>query len=667
MSLLTKKGVFAADTSGGLTQTISGFGFTPKAMIVWTGNNQDWEGANSHQTIMVGVSAASAGAREVYAGWLGNAASMDFTTFDVDSSGIVLGTADGLISYGNLSLGPDGFSITWAQNLSVNALVHYFAIGGSDVLGAATVVNTVSGTGTQTIAGLSFQPDAAIFIGSGNHGASAQGMSIGAALSPSKQWAIAINSLVGSWAKSMQRTDRCLLGIANTGADVEVGFSSFTSDGCNLNIITNPSGFPYAALLLRTNGRVDLGSFAKSTTSADGSGVNSPYDDISPTFTGGAEVAGLLLASNGQPASTSLQSDSTITFGGAAFAGFNPPPDSPDQLAGPTDLGCTWSASKDSSSPSVANAYFASTEALFLADTTTVAVQATASPFLRTDGGIRNFWETNDTRADQVLWLAFGAGNARSLDVAVPLKKPTPQFVAKNYGVNVGVTLKKPVVSIAADKRDAPVIPITGTVAVALKKFDSLLGVFQQTGTNQVAGEGIAGETLAGPPDYTVGTIAVTLKKPTLALQAHTTVEGIDVTLKKPVVGITGLETFSGTTAAVLKKPTAAITASQAVLSGAIAATLKKPVPAVAVGETFAVSAAATLKKPSVSIDGVAGNIRIAVPLKKFTIAITGTAALTHYFGPISVTLKKPTESITLANVPPAHLWPRARQVGAVK
>lgn len=139
------------------------------------------------------------------------------------------------------------------------------------------------------------------------------------------------------------------------------------------------------------------------------------------------------------------------------------------------------------------------------------------------------------------------------------------------------------------------------------------------------------------------GTVAVTTKKPTVAISGNVITSGTAaVTAKKPTAAISGKVITSGTVSATAKKPTVAISGN-VISSGTAAIVSKKPVVAVTATAPLVGTAAVTTRKPATAISGhliVAGTA--AVTTKKPVVAVTATAPLV---GTVTVTAKKPVIS----------------------
>lgn len=645
--MFQRKDVLVATTSG-TTQSVSGFGFTPKVILFWTANMQDFEGFMSHQSVMIGavtkIGSNPKKSSGVYSGWLNGSTSANGTTYspENDSYEIILGIGDGLNSRGTVTVDSDGFSVTWSSTPGAAAIIHYLAIGGSEITDATVVHDEFFGTGSQSITGQSFQPDFALFMTSyASYGTSQNSIGMGCAVSSTKRWAWNVNSLGGdtttNWAKSMQRTDRCILCVDSAGADVEADFTSFNSDGLTLNIITNTSNFQYVAVLLKTTNHVDVGSFSKS--SLGNSTIN---------VTGGEPVAGMFCSIN-KPASTSLQADSKISIGGWDYA---------------LNKGHVWSGSTDGAVPSQANSYNETTNVISINDVT--IIKSAASMGLNSSQ-MTLFWSPNDGGTEQILWFAFTQTTNSSGTIAMSGKKPFMQMIGYSFKGIIALAGAKPVLDLRAA---VPVPPVSGSIAMASAKPTMVLSTYY-LGADNTFGEGEFGAGEFGPLDY-YGQIKLTAAKPTMTVVGRQGQMFIQLVGQKPVITMVGAEKFSGAIALNGKKPVIALSAGALVVQGSFAMAGKKPVMAVITKETFTAAGVLVGKKPVITLSGISGGWRLSMAGKKPVLAMSGTAYV--LLNTATITMRSRTVpnnahgmKISSTNRTRLEYWPRARRVGLVE
>lgn len=139
----------------------------------------------------------------------------------------------------------------------------------ADFAAGTIVLNT--GTGNQTVSGLSFQPNSVLFAATPNVTAdntiatSAQRL-VGAATSATERWchaAIDVDNVGSGTCKTRFTTGKCLLGIDSAGAVLwEADFVGFTSDGFTINITTAPA----SAFIISFQAMNTVGAFAGAFT-----------------------------------------------------------------------------------------------------------------------------------------------------------------------------------------------------------------------------------------------------------------------------------------------------------------------------------------------------------------------------------------------------------------
>jgi len=272
MALLTKYGNFNVPINHPNTQTITGLGFQPKAVIFFShyidgSTNQDaWEhpigfATSSADTALVGINSSAFGdgshkrdtANALYNGLSTSAGTEEFSA--------VL-----------TSFNADGFTVTWNTPSFSNNFppkdVHYLAIGGSDVINAKVHnAGVLSGSGNKAYTGLGFQPNSMLFLTSLN---SPQAISVGAANGTSQYlFAGGING-VSSGAHSMFRSGFCIGTVrGSNGSQQTMGtLVSFDADGYTINHATAATGTTLDVLALKLANPLAIGAFQEPTTAS---------------------------------------------------------------------------------------------------------------------------------------------------------------------------------------------------------------------------------------------------------------------------------------------------------------------------------------------------------------------------------------------------------------
>lgn len=169
MALQTATGTLSTGTGGiGTTFGVTGLAFRPKVVIfLWSGRTATGQAEGNHQFgmgYMVGL--ADRGAAESQCQH--NVSPMNNSNATYDNACIVTHTTGGVLegSADFSSLNSDGFTCIVDAVFAASYLIHYIAIGGSDLQFAASVsVTAPAGAGNQDTTTVTFQPDCAIAFG----------------------------------------------------------------------------------------------------------------------------------------------------------------------------------------------------------------------------------------------------------------------------------------------------------------------------------------------------------------------------------------------------------------------------------------------------------------------------------------------------------------------
>jgi hypothetical protein len=407
MSLSVKKGTFVKITTTG-NQSVTGVGFTPKALILYataltadgfasnivTGFGMaSGSAAGNNRTITTSSTNAEAATTACGRGYQAKVLSMIATTGSMDSE-------CGLVSFD-----ADGFTVNWSTS-SANAYeIHYIAFGGTDLTNALVKDESCpAATGNQAFTGYGFKPDFLLFItdyGSGTGFATTDArFGIGAAISPTKRWAASIFASSGSAVGSADNEFSAQSNVACITIDdfvtaMRADHVSMDADGYTLNFSAVSSGRSFAALALK-GGSYDLGHQAKPTGGAP----------ASQQLTGSAFKPKLvLLASYNIAASTSIANGAKLSIGAM---------DASNQ-------GSTWVEAKFRSSPSVSNQSTISTAALQLATGPSTADATGAFSSFNSDGWTLT-WNPNNGVAADIGWISFGDSAADTVTESMAFK-----------------------------------------------------------------------------------------------------------------------------------------------------------------------------------------------------------------------------------------------------
>ena len=303
--MAVKVGSFAKSTAAATaSQAVTGVGFQPRALILWTtGATSSGSFGNAYT---VGVGFAARNASETITAGSVSAASEDAAATSNASRGTAA-KALTIVQWGETTLAEcdmtsfdsDGFTLSWTTNDSNAYIIHYMALGGSDFTDASVVAwQAPSGTGNLAVTGAGFQPDCVIHILSEvtasppANNASARVM-LGA-MTSSAAWATAFmavdNSAADDSASSQSRTQP----ISNYSAiglgRVIASYVSLDADGFTTNFTTANASFRYRVYSLCLKG----GSYYVGRISTAAAGT----PPVSQSTTGvGFQPEGLLFAS----------------------------------------------------------------------------------------------------------------------------------------------------------------------------------------------------------------------------------------------------------------------------------------------------------------------------------------------------------------------------------
>ena len=310
-------GVFIKDTSGtaNATQSITGVGFTPKALILMCVADGA-EGIGANAALGVGFSSAASVSRS-RVGWMQDAVSTTAgNATDTAKALSIMASSSVSAECDLVSFDSDGFTLKWTTNNTSGYKIMYMAFGGSDITNV-NVKNyaTTAGTGNKGYTGVGFQPTIMFFLSQSQQPGTSE-ISFGVALSTSKRWfSLARLSLIGiTMASGMkcisyQRTDSCHASTTNAGAeDVRFDFVSFDSDGFTVNQIANAIGTNNGFnVLCIKGGSWDVGSFVKISGTGSQSVSSMAFAPDGFCLVTGADAA----------ASTSLGSQANLNIGGS--------------------------------------------------------------------------------------------------------------------------------------------------------------------------------------------------------------------------------------------------------------------------------------------------------------------------------------------------------------
>jgi hypothetical protein len=416
-----KVGSFAKITTTG-TQTITGLGFQPKAIIFYWSRNTANATAAVPRSQGIGFTDCT-NQRAVAIAEDDNADTSNAGRYRTESNVIVI------LSNGNPTVGSiatftscdaDGFTINWAVSEASAHIINYIAIGGPDVTNVkAGTFTLAAATGIQNITGVGFQPDFAMFLWGFTETldslATGLEMGMGFADYSNNQGSI-LNCVVDAQTSnatkfSQQRTDNViLLSDLTCVQDALAAFNGFTADGFQLNVTDAPAEATPIFYLAIKGGSHAVGNF------------------LQPTATGVQTISGtgfqpnlVVLFSHNQAAGTTLTAPSTFSIGAANAT---------------TSRVGVWGQSRNVD-PSQTAVYTDNTKIIIMrtlsgtGGTGTINAQADFASF--TSNGFQLNWTTVDTTQREIIYWAFGPSptfnqsayrffnNLDSTDVGTPL------------------------------------------------------------------------------------------------------------------------------------------------------------------------------------------------------------------------------------------------------
>lgn len=395
------QGVFTKRTAGTGTQSITGVGFRPNAVILfWT--RQTATGATGNG---VGVSSG--------VGFATNLSQYAAETDMLDNNGrsrdgrrssasnvIIFQDATSptpllLAQAGLQSMDTDGFTLNWTTNDNQAYRIYYVALGG-DTDASAGNFNMNNATGNQSVTGTGFQPDFVMFIhagdGSIDTNAADSEFGIGFAQSSSARGALVYagrtNVNAGITPGWQQLTNEAILFLNHAAtpptAAGQADFVSMDADGFTINVTTASGGANWNVGYLAVRGaRVGTGAFNQPTSV----GAQSPVTTLA------FQPQGVMLVSR------SLATGATITCGRTSIG----------MARGGTIVDANvWYREQCGVATSNANAYNDAINVISMGANNATTNPAQASLQSTNLGGFTLNWTAADATAREILYWAIG-------------------------------------------------------------------------------------------------------------------------------------------------------------------------------------------------------------------------------------------------------------------
>jgi hypothetical protein len=403
MVLEFKTGTFTRIGTVG-TQAITGVGFTPKVIIIYSANDSTANSFTSDAFFHIGCATDTTAANQrSYSVESEDAADPSdcnsaFETQSIyNDSGATLFTDIAHIS----AISSDGFTLNWTENDGGSAQLVYICLGGSDIVtksvGQFTAPNT---TGDSAITGVGFQPDFVMLIGMGIQADDTPGRNTGYCIGffnangeQAVSAALYKHGVATMDTARYQRVDQCLAifsPIVTTTITHEAAFSSMDGDGFTLNYSTASSSNRRVIYLAIKDINSKIGTFDSPTVGTA---------PVSQAITGvGFEPRGVIFETVGKTAGTIIVTHARHSLGSANAS---------DSEA------LVWYGDEDAST-TVINAEITNTnacirvsdEASSAASTTTQAL----ADFTSLDGdGFTISWSVRDaSNAYEIIYAALG-------------------------------------------------------------------------------------------------------------------------------------------------------------------------------------------------------------------------------------------------------------------
>lgn len=390
--VLTASGTFAKKTDGIGPQSVTGLGFRPKALLLWSvgalisgvvrGSVYGFMGVDDG----VGEDLPNRFRTRAFTSIHNRGKTIAGSTEAQQTHTLALFASGGgaILARAKLDqFNDDGFALNWLVNDTEPYLIHYLAIGGETVQARLVSWLTRTTPGVQEIKGVDFRPTAAIHLFGGPEGnAGGASVGIGAADAMGGQWAAHAFSVGGTNKGNTQRVfteAACLREVdALLGMPLRATAAGFGSDGFAVDVITAPASSRRVVSLCLAGGLIRAGAFTKPT------GANA-RSDVAVGF----RPTAVLFAGTHQTSATA-QGNAHVTIGATAApntgvaAGYFD-----DNLADPTNV---YAASLTD------RAY----QRNGLNVVGSLAIDALGN------GGFGGVWSPNYAIADRVLYLAIG-------------------------------------------------------------------------------------------------------------------------------------------------------------------------------------------------------------------------------------------------------------------
>jgi hypothetical protein len=270
-------GTFALRTTTG-SQSVTGLGFTPKVVIVSV-NYMTTDGVTEHAAVSLGCATSSTDEWCIHFNAEDGVAASDTVRGQYNNRFLYMTTQGGTTTHAVTcdftSMDSDGFTFNVSDATGATAYrAQYLALGGSDLTDVVTGTLTTTTSATQSVTGLSFQPDA-ILLAWNSHTANANannmvgGFGFATASDEEAFSAWADDSGTNPTLVWNYQENDAVVGSINYGAggiDFEADLTSLNSDGFTLNFSNVPTAGESILYLALKGVRMHVGEVTTQTS-----------------------------------------------------------------------------------------------------------------------------------------------------------------------------------------------------------------------------------------------------------------------------------------------------------------------------------------------------------------------------------------------------------------
>lgn len=394
-----KVGSFTKATGGApAVQAVTGVGFTPKVLLLWTEGKTAVGSWSAHICHAAGMTDGTT-SRSGCAGAENNVTNNSDTNRRWAAKALTIQDYhDNLLAECDLtSFDADGFTLTWTTNDANAYYIHYLALGGSKLTNKAVKEWTwTTGAGDKAVTGVGFQPDLVIHLSTYSAATGSGGTAhwnIGAMDSGGRQYSLSFTDRDGYAGGGIAWTSNshsyCLQVNTTSAVPATLGrivYKSMDADGFTVTTTTAASANHLVASLCLKGGAYYVGYFAKRNGPGSQSLTGAGFLPEGVLFLGGRCVeSGVSLATGGI---ASLGAGDTASCAAAT---------------------CLYAGG--STNPTQADAAAKSDAAIVAPSSTPVDGSVATITSLDADGCTLN-WSAGTASLDQYGWIALEGGPA---------------------------------------------------------------------------------------------------------------------------------------------------------------------------------------------------------------------------------------------------------------